>query len=453
MTVQKGAIVTQEDVLHALDEHHVKFVVLWFTDITGIVKNVTIPRHRVERIFEHGLSFDGSSIEGFARIAESDMVLKPDLSTFAVLPWEGADVSSARLICTVCTPQGDPFIGDPRNALQRVLKHAAEMGYSFKTGVELEFFLFRNDKEKPQFPLTPHDESSYFDISNDFSHGIRRKMVDTLTSLGISVDSAHHEIGFGQHEVDLEYTDALTCADNVLTARVALRTVAQHSQLYCTFMPRPAAMLPGSGMHTHQSLHDIQTDSNVFANPDHEYGLSDTARYFLAGQLAHARAMCAVLAPLVNSYKRIGVSFEAPMYAAWGHVNRGGAAAIRVPHIVPGQEAHTRLEIRCPDPSANPYLAFTVMLAAGLDGIEQRMTLPDAMEESLVRQERSRLRQRQTLPFSLGEALDALEQDDVITGALGPYISDRYLDAKRQELDDYNRQVTAWELERYITRF
>src|SRR5690606_38818814 len=247
--------------------------------------------------------------------------------------------------------------------------------------------------------------------------------------------------------------EALVAADNVLTARVAIKTVAQRAGLHCTFMPRPSADLPGSGMHTHQSLHAIDTDENVFADPDHEYGLSETARYFLAGQLAHARAMCAVLAPLVNSYKRLGVSFEAPVYVAWAHVNRAGSSLIRVPHIAPGRESHTRLEIRCPDPSATPYLASAGMLAAGLDGIRQRMPLPDALEETLLRKDRSRLRQIETLPSSLAEALDELEQDDVIMGALGPYISDRYIAAKRQELEDYNRQVTPWEIERYFSRY
>jgi glutamine synthetase len=442
---------SKDDVLRIIDEQHIRFVVMWFTDITGIVKNVTIPSGRIAHVIDNGMSFDGSSLEGFARVAESDMVLRPDLSTFMVLPWESGESSTARLLCSVHTPNGDPFIGDPRNILNRQIKHAAEFGFSFKTGVELEFFLFHANQEKPQFPLMPHDEASYFDISNDFAHSIRRKMIDTLIMTGIAVDSAHHEIGFGQHELILGYQDALVSADHLLTTRVALRTIAQRNQLFCTFMPRPSASLPGSGMHTHQSLHALDSDVNIFADPTDAYGLSATARYFLAGQLLHARAMCAVLAPLVNSYKRIGVSFEAPMYVAWGHVNRGGSAVIRVPHIPPGREANTRLEIRCPDPSANPYLAFTVMLAAGLDGIEQKLSLPDALEEAFVKEERRR--QREILPLSLGEALDALSQDDVILGALGPYISDRYLAAKRQEVSDYNRQVTAWEVERYLSRY
>jgi len=446
-------MMTKDAVLAAIEEQQVKFVVLWFTDITGIVKNVTIPAGKLDSVIENGMHFDGSSIEGFARVAESDMVLLPDLDTFVILPWEPVDERTARLICSVRTVDGDPFIGDPRNVLIKTLKIAEEMGYCFKTGVELEFFLFRGDTEQGLLPLKPYDEASYFDLSDDFSQGIRRKMILTLLALGIRVDSAHNEIGSGQHEIDFDYHPALMSADHVLTARVALRTIAQQNGLRCTFMPRPSINLPGSGMHTHQSLHRRGDDENVFADSNHEYGLSETARFFLAGQLYHARAMTAVLAPLVNSYKRLAVSFEAPKYVTWAHVNRAGAAVIRVPHVAPGKEDHTRIELRCPDPSANPYLAAAVMLAAGLDGISQRLPLEEAFEGSLVRQERSRLRQLETLPVSLGEALEALMQDDVMMTALGPYISDRYIAVKQQELDEYNRQVTPWELERYLSRY
>ncbi len=446
-------MMTKDDVLAAIHEQSVRFVALWFTDITGLVKSVTVPAKRIGEVIDHGMHFDGSSLEGFARVAESDMVLFPDLSTFTVLPWDDQEERTARLICAVHTPESEPFIGDPRTVLVRVLRQAADMGYSYKTGMELEFFLFRTAQDDGLTAQVPHDQASYFDMSNDFSQGIRRKMIATLDAMAIGVDSAHHEIGSGQHELDLNYDEALVSADNLLTARVALKTVAQRIGLHCTFMPRPSTDLPGSGMHTHQSLHDIDTDANVFADNDHEYGLSEVARYFLAGQLCHARAMCAVLAPLVNSYKRLGVSFEAPMYVTWAHVNRAGSALMRVPHISPGREDHTRVELRCPDPSTNPYLATAVMLAAGLDGIEQRMPLPDAVEETLLRQDRSRLRQLEMLPNSLSEALDALSQDDVMLSALGPYISDRYMAAKRQEIDEYNRQVTPWELERYMSRY
>ncbi len=443
---------TKEAVLAAIDEQSIHYVALWFTDIMGVVKSVTVPARKIESVIDHGLHFDGSSIEGFARVAESDMVLRPDLSTFTLLPWSG-DERTARVICSVYTPQDDPFIGDPRNVLMKVLKEADDMGFAFKTGMELEFFLFQRGDNGVTLPLQPYDDASYFDMANDGWTGIRRKMISTLLALDISVDSAHHEIGAGQYEIDLDYDHALHAADSLLTARVALKTIAQQNNLHCTFMPRPKANLPGSGMHTHQSLHDKMTDDNVFVDTTHEYGLSETAQYFLAGQLYHARAMCAILAPLINSYKRLTVSFEAPKYVTWAHVNRAGAAMIRVPHIAPGSEQHTRLEIRCPDPSSNPYLATAVMLAAGLNGIRQRMSLANALEESLVARERSRQRAVETLPSSLNEALDVLEQDDVILAALGAYISDRYVAAKRQEVDEYNRQVTTWEVERYINPF
>ncbi len=440
---------TKEAVLAAIKEHQVVFIALWFTDITGIVKSITVPTRKIEQVIDDGLHFDGSSIEGFARVAESDMMLLPDLDTFAILPWDTP--KTARLICTVRTLDGDPFIGDPRSILIKVLNNAASMGYAFQTGMELEFFLFRLHPEL--FPLQPYDSASYFDMSNSGNPGVRRSMLSTLMDMGIRVDSSHHEIGAGQHEIDFDYNDALKSADNILTARVALRTISEQKNLHCTFMPRPSASLPGSGMHTHQSLHNISTGENVFVDTSHEYGLSETARYFLAGQLCHARAMCAILAPLINSYKRLSVSFEAPKYVTWAHVNRAGAALIRVPHIAAGKEAHTRLELRCPDPSANPYLATAVMLEAGLDGIRQQMPLQDALEESLIKPDRSRLRHTETLPTSLAESLEALKQDDVIMNALGHYISDRYIAAKEQELDEYNRQVTPWELDRYINRF
>ncbi len=441
----------KDSILTTVDKQRVHFVNLWFTDITGLVKSITVPANDIEDVIEYGAHFDGSSIEGFARVAESDMVLKPDLSTFVILPWDPPEEKTARLICTVHTPEGSPFIGDPRTVLVNALKQAEAMGFTYNTGMELEFFLFRAQEDGHSMPYTPHDEASYFDMSTDLAQTIRRKMLATLAELGIRVDSAHHEIGSGQHEIDFHYHAALASADQVLTARVALKTVAQRNHLHCTFMPRPSEVLPGSGMHTHQSLHDVNSDDNVFVDPNHEYDLSEIAQWFLAGQLYHARGMCAVLAPLVNSYKRLGRSFEAPVYVTWAHINR--AALIRVPHITPGKEAHTRLELRCPDPSSNPYLASAVMLMAGLDGIRQQMPLPEALEETLLGQDRSRLRQLDVLPASLGEALDALSQDDVILSALGPYISDRYLAAKRQEFDEYNQQVTTWEIQRYIRRY
>lgn len=442
---------SKEQILTLIEEKQIAFIDLWFTDIMGMVKNVTVPASRAADIIEKGSHFDGSSIDGFARVAESDMILMPDLDTLTVLPWSQGGQVTARLICTVCTPQGDPFIGDPRTVLIKLLRQAEQEGYCFKTGMELEFFLFDLDASRHPVINAPNDVASYFDMSTDSAMEMRRQMVTTLHELGICVNSTHSEIGSGQHEIDLAYADALVSADNVLTARVALKMVAQKHGQHCTFMPRPAMNLPGSGMHTHQSLHSAHTGENVFADSAHEYNISETAQYFLAGQLHHARAMCAILAPLVNSYKRLTTSFEAPQSVSWAHINR--AALIRVPNIPTGQEAHTRLELRCPDPTSNPYLATTVMLAAGLDGIRNRLPLPEPLEETLLARSPSRRRQIEPLPDSLGKALDALEQDDVLLTALGPYISDRYLSAKRQEYLDYRQQVTQWELDRYINRY
>jgi glutamine synthetase len=444
-------MVTTADILAKVEEQRVRFVALWFTDITGLVKSVMIPAAELENVLENGSHFDGSAIEGFARVAESDMVLAPDLSTFVVLPWTSGEAKTARLICSIYTQNGDPFIGDPRSLLVKALDQAQGMNLRFKTGMELEFFLFPLDAAGQPQVNAQHDIAGYFDIPDDPIRSMRRSMLAALSDLGIRVDSTHSETGSGQHEIDFQYDDALRSADNILTARIVLKTIANHYSYFCTFMPRPHVDLPGSGMHTHQSLHDLASGINLFSDRDGEYGLSDIARFFLAGQLEHARAMCAVLAPLVNSYKRLGTSFEAPVNVTWAHVNR--SALIRVPSTAPGKDYHTRLELRCPDPTANPYLAMVVMLQAGLDGILHKMTLADPMEETLMGSLPGRMRQIAVLPHSLDEALDALSNDDVILSALGPYVSDRYIAAKRQECDEYNRQVTEWEVRRYLSRF
>lgn len=444
-------MVTSADILAKVEEQRVRFVALWFTDITGLVKSVMIPAGELENVLENGSHFDGSAIEGFARVAESDMVLAPDLSTFVILPWTTGDATTARLICSICTQNGDPFIGDPRSLLIKALDQAQGMSLRFKTGMELEFFLFPLDAAGQPQVNAQNDIAGYFDIPDDPIRSMRRSMLAALGDLGIRVDSTHSETGSGQHEIDFQYEDALRSADNILTARIVLKTIANKYSYFCTFMPRPHVDLPGSGMHTHQSLHDLASGMNLFADSEGEYGLSDTARFFLAGQLEHARAMCAVLAPLVNSYKRLGTSFEAPVNVTWAHVNR--SALIRVPSTAPGKDYHTRLELRCPDPTANPYLAMVVMLQAGLDGIVHKMTLTDPMEETLMGSMPGRMRQIEVLPHSLDEALDALSNDDVILSALGPYVSDRYIAAKRQECDEYNRQVTEWEVRRYLSRF
>lgn len=442
---------TKQDVLALAQEQGVRFVALWFVDINGTVKSVTLPVSELENVIDNGSHFDGSSIDGGARVAESDMVLVPDLATYALLPWTRGEDCTARIICSVHTTRREPFIGDPRNVLIRALKQAEAMGFVYKTGMELEFFLFQMDANGKPLLNSPSDYDSYFDATDERSLKALRQMMRRLNEMEVRVDSTHSEIGYGQHEIDFQYNHALVSADNMLTARKAIRITAQEHGLYCTFMPRPLADMPGNGMHTHQSLHDLNTGVNVFMDKSDRYGLSETARYFLAGQLHHARAMTAVLAPLVNSYKRLGTSFEAPVFVTWAHVNR--SALIRVPSMAPGKEAHTRLELRCPDPSANPYLAKAVMLMAGLEGIRQKMPLPDPREETLRPNDRHRLRQLEVLPSSLAEAITALIEDDVISNALGAYISDRYIMAKRQEADAYHRQITAWELENYLARF
>ena len=439
------------DILKDVKEQRVQFVALWFTDITGLVKSVMIPAAELDNVFENGSHFDGSAIEGFARVAESDMVLAPDESSYVILPWTSGEEKTARLICSIHTQNDEPFIGDPRSLLVKALDQARDMNLRFKTGMELEYFLFPLDSAGLPLIASHNDIAGYFDIPDDPIRSMRRSMLTALGALGIKVDSTHSETGQGQHEIDFQYDDALRSADNILTARIALKTIARKFGYYCTFMPRPHAELPGSGMHTHQSMHDLRTGANVFADSDSEYGLSETASFFLAGQLEHARAMCAVLAPLVNSYKRLGTSFEAPVNVTWAHVNR--SALIRVPSTAPGKEYHTRLELRCPDPTANPYLAMAVMLQAGLDGIVHKMELPDPMEETLLQSMPGRRRQIEVLPHSLEEALDALSENDVILSALGPYVSDRYIAAKRQECDEYNQQVTDWEVQRYLNRF
>ncbi|MDQ3493338.1 MAG: type I glutamate--ammonia ligase, partial [Chloroflexota bacterium] len=377
-------------VIEAAKEANIRFVQLQFTDIIGAVKAVTIPLHRLAESLEHGTWFDGSSIEGFTRIAESDQWLKPDMDTFAELPWQPGHSTlgagplgsrgTARVICDVYTPNGEPFAGDPRFVLKRQLARATALGYVWNTGPELEFFLFRRDEKGEIAPL-PHDQAGYFDFSTDLAGEVRQDMVNALEAFGIKVEAAHHEVAPGQHEIDFEYADGLRTADNALTFKFTLKAVAQLHGLYATFMPKPIFGINGSGMHVHQSLFSMEAQRNAFADPENKYGLSDLARSYMAGILAHARGMSAVLAPLVNSYKRLVPGYEAPTYLTWGRTNR--SALIRVPKVSPGRSIEaTRVEVRCPDPSSNTYLAFAVMLAAGLDGVEKGMDLDEPVEES-----------------------------------------------------------------------
>ncbi len=428
---------------------NVAFVHLQFTDVLGIGKTVTIPVEELPDALDHGVWFDGSSIEGFARMVESDMYLAPDLTTYAVVPWDRHEgMVTARLICSVYTPDGKPFAGDPRNVLIRILDQAAASGYRFMVAPELEFFLFKVD-ERGRI-REPHDKAGYFDVSTDLATHIRRQMARTLQTMGISVEAVHHEVAPGQHEIDLRYADALRSADHLVTARVALKAVAQINGLHATFMPKPMAGVNGSGMHVHQSLLDLESGKNLFADPNDPYGLSALARHFIAGLLTHARGMCVLLAPLVNSYKRLVPGFEAPVHISWGRTNR--SALVRVPRITAGRLQSTRIELRCPDPACNPYLAYAAMLAAGLDGIRRKLPLRDAAEEDLFHVD-PRARGLAMLPTSLGAALDALREDEVILEAIGPSVAERFLDAKQQEWESYRAYVSQWEIDRYLAIF
>jgi glutamine synthetase len=448
--------------IEAAREANVRFVQLQFTDIMGIVKSVTIPLHQLAGSVEHGTWFDGSSIEGFMRIAESDQYLKPDMDTFAIIPWQPGhgDLGSgplgsrgtARVICDVYTPNGEPFAGDPRFVLKRQLERARKLGYIWNTGPELEFFLFR--REDGEIKTLPHDQAGYFDFSTDLAQEVRQDMVNALEAFNIRVEAAHHEVAPGQHEIDFEYADGLRTADNAVTFKFTLKAIAQLHGLYATFMPKPIAGINGSGMHTHQSLYSIADERNAFADARNKYGLSPLARQYMAGILAHARGMCAVLAPLVNSYKRLVPGYEAPTYLTWGRINR--SALIRVPMVSPGRSVEaTRVEVRCPDPSSNTYLAFAVMLAAGLDGIEKEMELGEPVEESLFEMEAERIAEKgiKELPGTLGEAIEELEADKVVSDALGEHVLTRYVEAKRAEWDEYRTQVTSWEVDRYLDAF
>jgi glutamine synthetase len=433
----------------------IRFVQLQFTDILGVVKAVTIPIHRLEDSVRHGTWFDGSSVEGFTRIAESDQYLLPDMSTFNEIPWQpgSGPRGTARVLGDVYTPRGEPFVGDPRHVLRRQVERAQKLGYVVNTGPELEFFLFRRDDGGKIAPL-PHDQAGYFDFSTDLAQEVRQDMVDALEAFGIRVEAAHHEVAAGQHEIDFEYADALQTADNAITFKFTLKAIAQQHGLYATFMPKPIHGINGSGMHTHQSLFSIEKSQNAFADAESSYGLSPLAKSYMAGILAHARGMIAVLAPLVNSYKRLVPGYEAPTYLTWGRTNR--SALIRVPMVSPGKSIEgTRVEVRCPDPSSNTYLAFAAMIAAGLDGVEKGLELSEPVEESLFEMDAAQIAAKsiKELPGTLGEALDELDKDTVIREALGDHVFSHFVDAKRAEWDEYRTQVSDWEVDKYLEQF
>ena len=440
---------TAKEIIQRAAEDGIEFISLQFTDIVGVVKSVTIPISEFDDALETGVWFDGSSVEGFARIAESDMYLVPDLDTYAVIPWDRDNSPTARLICDVYTPEGIPFEGDPRQVLKRVLREAADKKWIYNAGPEPEFFLFRRDGDGYAL-ARPHDQGGYFDLSTDRGVGVRNDMIKALSAFGIRVEASHHEVATGQHEIDFRYTDALRAADNVVTFKTTLKEVARSYGLHATFMPKPLAGINGSGMHVHQSLVHSSSGENIFADPQAEYGLSSLALNFVAGQLAHAQGMSAVLAPLVNSYKRLVPGYEAPVYVSWGQTNR--SALIRVPRLPSERPESARLELRCPDPSCNPYLAFAVMLRAGLEGVEQGLEPPAISNEDLYHldAEEREIRGLNMLPGSLGEALEALKGDSLIRETLGEHIFDRFIEAKTTEWEEYALYVSDWEVERYL---
>ncbi|MBS4031280.1 MAG: type I glutamate--ammonia ligase [Clostridiales bacterium] len=438
----------REDILHFVKELKIKFIRLQFSDVLGVSKNVAIPVQQLEKALDGELMFDGSSIEGFVRIEESDMYLRPDPNTFTVFPWNTKEGATARLICDIYNPDGTPFEGCPRNTLRRAIADAASLGYEMNAGPEAEFFLFLKDDQGRATTVT-HDRGGYFDLMPvDLGESARRDMVLTLQEMGFEVEASHHEVAPGQHEIAFKYADALTTADNIATFKLVVRIIALQHNLHATFMPKPVFGIAGSGMHTHQSL--FKDGKNAFYDESKPSQLSDTALYYIGGLLAHANGFAAITNPLVNSYKRLVPGYEAPVYIAWSEHNR--SPLIRIPAR---RGIGTRIELRNPDPSCNPYLALAVTLSAGLDGIRNKILPPASVDQNIYDmsyEERQELNIGQ-LPQTLGDALHLLSKDDIVRKALGKHIYDRFVEAKTIEWTRYRTQVHQWELDNYLTVF
>jgi len=437
-------------VLERSEKDSIKFVTLQFTDLLGVIKEVIIPVEELAGALSDGVWFDGSSIEGFARIQESDLFLKPDTATYAVVPWLTEDGRTARLICDIYRADGKPFEGDPRFILKQAVQEAAGDGFEFNVGPEPEFYLFRADGGDRTTPL---DYGSYFDLSSHEGYRVIKKIVAALENFGIKVEMSHHEVGLGQYEIDFHYGPCIDIADKVLTLKYCAKKIAQMHDLHATFMAKPVMGKPGSGMHVHQSLFDTKAKKNAFYDKDHRYNLSKLASEFVAGQIKHVNAMCAILCPTVNSYKRLVSGFEAPVYVTWAAMNR--SALLRVPKWFKAKSEAARIELRCPDPCCNPYLAFAVMLKAGLEGIKDSLEPPEPVEENIYQLDNESLVQRNidVLPTSLWEALEALRQDKLIQEVLGAHLFERYIDVKTKEWDRFKQQVTAWEIDTYLDTF
>ena len=435
----------KQDILRQAEENNVKFIRLWFTDILGTLKSFAITVGELEDALDGGMGFDGSSITGYQDIEESDMIAMPDPDTFQVIPWSPQDTRTARMICDVETPDGDPYVGDPRYILRRALERANDMGFdAFNCGPELEFFYFKDSTS-----ATPIDQGGYFDLTTlDAATSLRRETILALQEVGINVEVSHHEVAPSQHEIDLRFDDALVMADKVQTYKTVVKEIATRHGVYATFMPKPLANENGSGMHTHQSL--FTGDKNAFFDPDNQYYLSDEAQAFIAGQLRHAREISIIFAQYVNSYKRLVPGYEAPVYIAWSRKNR--SALVRVPGFHPGQEKATRMELRCPDPAANIYLCFAALLHAGLEGIEKGYELPEPMERNLYDLSPTELQKLgvQSLPADLGEAIKEAENSELLQKALGEHTYTRLLELKRAEFEEYRLQVTPYEVQKFL---
>ncbi len=439
---------TKNEIIKLTEENDIQFIRLQFTDIFGQPKNVTISASQLEKALSGKCMFDGSSIEGFVRIEESDQYLQPDLDSYTILPWHNKHGKVARLVCDIYTTENKPFAGDPRYVLRKAVEEAKKMGFTFYVGSECEFFLFQTDENgKPT--IQPHDEAGYFDWGIvDHGDVARRDICLALEKMGFEIEASHHECGPGQHEIDFKYAEALQAADNIVTFKLAVKTVAQRHNLHATFMPKPIFGIAGSGMHINMSL--FRDGVNAFEDKEDTYGLSKVAYQFMAGVIRHIDAITAVTNPLINSYKRIASGYEAPRYVAWSARNR--SPLVRVPS---SRGPSTRIELRSPDPACNPYLALTVCLAAGIDGIRKEMAPPPAVDGNIFNmtdKERKEAGIGQ-LPETLADAIRALEADPLICGALGPHIVERYIDAKQKEWEEYRTYVSDWERRKYLTLY
>ena len=436
---------TKDDIFRMVEEEDVEFIRLQFTDIFGTLKNIAITSSQLEKALDNKCMFDGSSVEGFVRIEESDMYLYPDYDTFEIFPWRPQQGKVARLICDVYTPDGKPFEGDPRWILKKTIKEANEMGYRFDVGPECEFFLFHTDDNGLPTTLS-HEKAGYFDLGpNDLGENIRRDMVLTLEDMGFEIEASHHEVAPAQHEIDFKYDEAIATADNIMTFKLAVKTIAKRHGLFASFMPKPKYGINGSGMHINMSLE--KDGKNIFFDENDQMQLSKEAYYFIGGIMEHVKGMTAITNPLVNSYKRLVPGYEAPIYIAWSATNR--SPLIRIPAA---RGEGTRVELRCPDPSANPYLALAVCLAAGLDGIRKQIMPPAAVVKNVyeMRLDEKKAEGIEALPATLSEAVDELEKDEYILEVLGEHISRNYIATKRTEWAEYTSQVTDWEIEQYL---